>query len=125
MRSKDIAIAVPAAQSDGLLIEPVGDETVVYDTGSKQAHCLKPLAAIVFSCCDGRATVAEIATAAQHRLGDDVGESDVADAVAQLETIGLLQTALVVRPGGGLLATNGRGVSRRDMLRHVGFAGAA
>src|SRR3954452_15932411 len=73
MRSKDMAIAVPAARSDGLLIEPVGDETVIYDTDSKQAHCLKPLAAIVFGCCDGHATVGEIASAAQRRLGDDVG----------------------------------------------------
>lgn len=125
LRSKDTDIGVPAARSDGLLIEPVGDETVIYDTDSKQAHCLKPLAAIVFGCCDGHATVGEIASAAQRRLGDDVGEAHVVDAVAQLESLGLLQTALVIRPGGGLLATNGRLVSRREMLRRVGFAGTA
>src|SRR3954453_368269 len=96
MRSKVTAKAVPAARSDGLLIEPVGDETVIYDTDSKQAHCLKPLAAIVFSCCDGQATAAEIAATAHRRLGEKVSEADVADAVAQLESLGLLRTALVV-----------------------------
>src|SRR3954451_22442478 len=101
MRSKDMANPVPAARSDGLVIEPVGDETVIYDVDSKQAHCLKPLAAIVFDGCDGSATVGEIASAARRRLGDDVGTADVVDAVAQLESLGLLQTALVVRPGGG------------------------
>src|SRR4051812_10454858 len=125
MRSKDIAKAVPAARADGLVIEPVGDETVIYDTDSKQAHCLKPMAAIVFSCCDGQATVGEIASAARQRLGDDVSHADVVAAVAQLESLGLLQTALVIRGGGGVLASNGRGVSRREMLRRVGFAGAA
>src|SRR4051794_36138143 len=125
MRFNETARAVPAARSDGLLIEPIGDETVIYDTESKEAHCLRPLAAIVFGCCDGRATVGEIASAAHRRLGDPVSDSQVADAITQLERLGLLQTALVVRTGGGLVATSGRGVSRREMLRRVGFAGAA
>src|SRR3954471_24465169 len=125
LRSKVTAKAVPAARSDGLLTESIGDETVIYDTDSKQAHCLRPLAAIVFSGCDGRATVADIANIARQRLGGAVSDKDVADAVAQLESLGLLKSALVVRAGGGLVATNGRGVSRREMLRRVGFAGAA
>ena len=61
MRTRVTASVVPAARSDGLLIEPVGDETVIYDTRSKEAHCLKPLAAIVFERSDGHATVGEIA----------------------------------------------------------------
>src|SRR3954471_10546374 len=97
MRSRVTASAVPAARCDGLLIEPVGDETVIYDTRSKQAHCLKPLAAVVFDASDGQATVAEIARTAERRLGAAVSHADVADAVHQLERLGLLQTALVVR----------------------------
>jgi hypothetical protein len=122
MRSWETATAVPAARSDGLLIEPVGDEIVVYDTQSKQAHCLKPLAAIVFECSDGRATVRDMAKVAEDRLGQGVSEAEVADAVAQLESLGLLQIPLVVLPG---TAGNGNGLSRREMLRRVGFAGAA
>jgi|SRR3954470_592210 len=125
MRSRVTASAVPAARCDGLLIESVGDETVIYDTRSKEAHCLKPLAAIVFTHSDGHATVGEIAKIAEQRLGDAVSDAAVAEAVAQLENLDLLQTPLVVRAGGGLVATDGRGVSRRDMLRRVGFAGAA
>src|SRR4051794_16178425 len=125
MRSRVTTSVVPAARSDGLLVERVGNETVIYDTRSKAAHCLKPLAAVVFGCSDGHTTVGEIARIAEQRLGDAVSEGDVADAVNQLESLDLLQTALVVRAGGGLVASNGRGVSRRDMLRRVGFAGAA
>jgi hypothetical protein len=119
------ARAVPAARSDGLLVQTLGDETVIYDTESKEAHCLKPLAAIVYGCSDGHATVAEIASTAEARLGQGVSDADVADAVAQLESVGLLQTALVVRAGNRLVARDGRGISRREMLRRVGFAGAA
>src|SRR3954471_24701411 len=125
MRSNKTARTVPAARTDGLLVQALGDETVIYDTESKEAHCLKPLAAVVFDCSDGCATVAEIASTAEARLGHGVSDADVADAVAQLESVGLLQTALVVRAGNGLVAGNGRGVSRREMLPRVGFAGAA
>ncbi len=112
----------PAARSEGLLIEPVGDETVIYDTRSKEAHCLKPLAAIVFDCSDGRTTAGEIARTAEQHLGNGVSEADVADAVSQLERLGLMLTPLVVLPGA---EGNGNGLSRRDMIRRVGFAGAA
>src|SRR3954454_6755888 len=125
MRSNKTASTVPAARSDGLLVQTLGDETVIYDTEAKEAHCLRPLAAVVFACSDGHATVAEIARTAETRLGSAVSDADVADAVAQLEIVGLLQAALVVRAGNGLVATNGRGVSRREMLRRIGFAGAA
>jgi hypothetical protein len=125
MRSWDRATAVPAARSEGFLIETVGDETVVYDTESKQAHCLKPLAALVFDSSDGHASVGEIARIAEERLGDPVSEADVANAVAQLESLGLLQTVVIVPTGDHLAVSNGNGVSRREMIRRVGFAGAA
>src|SRR4051812_32198500 len=100
MRSRETASAVAAARSAGLLITSVGDETVIYDTRSKEAHCLKPLAAIVFASSDGQATLGEIARIAAQRLDAAVSDADVADAVAQLESLDLLQTALVVRAGG-------------------------
>jgi hypothetical protein len=124
MRAWKINTAVPAARSEGLLIEPIGGETVVYDTHSKQAHCLKPLAAIVFDRSDGSTTVGEIATMAAERLGEAVSDADVADAVAQLEGVGLLQTVLIVRTGDHLNLSNGNGVSRREMIRRAGFVGA-
>src|SRR4051794_37128250 len=124
VRSNKTASTVPAARAEGLLVQTLGDETVIYDTEAKEAHCLKPLAAVVFHSSDGHATVGELARTAEARLGSAVSDADVADAVAQLESVGLLQTALVVRAGNGVVATNGRGVSRREMLRRVGFAGA-
>src|SRR3954454_16499864 len=108
--------AVPAAQSDGVLVQPLGDETVIYDRESKEAHCLKPLAAVVFDCCDGHATVADIASMSTQRLGEAITDADVADAVHQLESLDLLQAAPVVRLSDDPVSSNGHGMSRREMI---------
>jgi hypothetical protein len=119
--TKQITISRPVARSEGLLVESVGDEIVVYDLATKEAHCLKALAATLFEYADGRRTTSDIAELASHRLGTPVSESDVSDAVGQLEHAGLLEVPLLVRDGNG----NGNGVSRREAMRRIGFAGAA
>jgi hypothetical protein len=105
---------IPKARADGLLIEHVGDETVVYDLESKHAHCLAPLAARVLELSDGETPVAEIASLATLRLGHDVSEAEVHDALAQLEDRALLDTPLAIRDG----------FSRREAIGKVAFAGA-
>ena len=116
---------IPVARSEGLLVEPVGSETVIYDLETKQAHCLKPLAALVFESCDGEQSIATIAQLASERLSATVTADEVAEAVSQLEHLALLDTPLIVHDGNGAMSSNGNGVSRREMLRRVGFAGAA
>lgn len=108
--------AVPAAaRSEGLLIERVDDETVIYDLESKEAHCLGVLAAQVFDLCDGRRKHDAIAAEAERRLATTVTTDDVADAVAQLEERRLLDTPFLIHEGG---------ISRRDALRRGVFATA-
>ena len=106
--------AKPLARSQGLLLEHVGDETVVYDTDSKEAHSLSPLAAVVFDRCDGHSSVDELANAASERLGEAVDSARVLDALAQLEERSLL--AIVGRRDG---------LSRRDLFRKSAAVGAA
>jgi hypothetical protein len=119
MRSETNGRTIPVPRADGLLIQPVGDELVVYDLESKEAHCLKELAAFVFTSVDGTATVGEIAASAGTQLSAAVSAEQVADAVAQLEDAKLLE-------GPPLLVLDGDdGVSRREMMRRVGYAGAA
>src|SRR5947207_1171234 len=117
MGSKKLTVVSrPTARAEGLLIETVGDETVVYDLESKEAHCLKALAAVVFAHADGHNTTADIAELAGHRLGTPVTEAEVGDAVAQLEQCALLDVSLVVRDG----------ISRRQAVRRFAtVAGAA
>jgi hypothetical protein len=96
--------APPAARQDGLLVESVGDETVVYDVESKEAHALGRLAAAVFAGSDGRRSLAELAALAAKRIGQPVTEDEVWDALIQLEQRNLLKP-----PAGG--------ISRRGFVR--------
>jgi hypothetical protein len=100
-------------------VESVGDETVVYDTNTSEAHCLKSLAAAVFTYADGSRTAADIAELAAYRMGTPVTEAEVKDAVAQLDSRALLDAGPVV-------VRNGNGISRRDALKRFGaVAGVA
>ena len=110
---KPVSVSRPVARDEGLLIEQIGDETVAYDLESKEAHCLKPLAAVVFAHADGRNTTADLAELASYRLGTSVSEDEVRDAVAQLEECVLLDTPMVGQDG----------VSRRDALRRIAATG--
>jgi hypothetical protein len=113
---KQTSIARPVARAEGLLVESVGDETVVYDLDTKEAHCLKSLAAAVFMYADGSRTAADIAELAAHRLGTPVTEAEVADAVAQLEGRSLLDAGpLLIRDG----------LSRREAMGKFAKIGVA
>jgi hypothetical protein len=117
--------APPSARAAGLVVERIDDEVVIYDLETKEAHCLRPLAAVVFEQCDGTATVDEIATVAEKQLAEPVSAEAVASAVAQLEELGLLAVPMVVVNGNGNGDGDRDGLSRRDMLRRAGYTGAA
>ena len=94
----------PAAREDGLLVEEIGRETVVYDVETKEAHALSPVAAAVFAGSDGRKSFAELAAFAAERVQEPVTDDEVWDALVQLEDRNLLKP-----PSGGL--------SRRGFVR--------
>jgi len=103
---------LPVARKEGLLVEPVGDETVVYDAETKEAHCLSPLTAAVFAHCDGDTTIEELTSVTAERLGEPVEASRVLDALAQLEERELMAVPAKARDD----------LSRRDMLRRSAAA---
>ena len=104
----------PLARSEGLLTEEVEAEIVVYDSESKQAHCLSPLAALVFAGSDGQTPIPELAELASTQLGEPIEVDGVKEALAQLEELGLM-----VVPEDELR------VSRRGMIRKGALVGAA
>jgi hypothetical protein len=108
-------VSVPLARSKGLLIEQVGDETVVLDTETREAHCLSPLAAAVFAGADGRTRVEGIAELVSS--DEPVSAEQVYAALAQLDERGLLD-----RPA--LPADPPRGISRRTLVRRTAVATA-
>lgn len=88
---------------------------MIFDTATKEAHCLKGLAAWVFNHADGRRSAPELADAAATDLGEVVTADVVADVIAQLEEYALLEVPLVLHDG----------LSRRELVRRSAFAGAA
>jgi hypothetical protein len=51
----------PRARTDGLVLEELDGELLVYDTERDRAHCLNATAARVLRACDGARTPAELA----------------------------------------------------------------
>ena len=59
--SKKESSHLPRARSEGLVVEELTDELLVYDLERNKAHCLNLTAAAVWKQCNGRRTVADIA----------------------------------------------------------------
>ena len=74
----------PLARTDECVVEYVGDEVLIYDQRTKEAHCLGQDAAMVWRVCDGRTDAAGIASA----LAMD--ETTVRRAIDELEACSLL-----------------------------------
>jgi hypothetical protein len=95
----------PRARTQGLLIETVHDETLVYDAERDEVHCLDTRAAAVWHSCDGQTELEQIAARTS------LSTADAAAAILALAARHLLEPAT--------------GVSRRDMLRTVTIGAAA
>jgi hypothetical protein len=106
--------SLPRARQEGLLVETVGEELLLYDQDSHTAHCLSPFAACVWRHCDGERDVTELAELA------GVSESLVADALHELHENDLLDA----EPQPMQSAVSG--VSRREaIVRGVRYGAAA
>jgi hypothetical protein len=97
----------PVGRRVDLVVEDIGDEVLVYDQRSDQAHCLGSVAGRVWRACDGATTVEQLST----RLGLD--EATTQRALDELDQCGLLETGL---PGG---------VTRREAAARIAKVGAA
>jgi hypothetical protein len=102
---------VPAARVENLVTTTSKDEVLVYDQDRHHIHHLNPTAAAVWSLCNGRRTVTEVAQAA------GVDEEAVRLALRKLEDANLLD---------GTLEAGVRGTtqSRRSFMKKAAVAGA-
>lgn len=106
----------PRARKDGLVVEELPDELLVYDLDRHKAHCLNETAALIWKRCDGRTTVAAMARAVAGELKAPVGEEVVRFALDQLDRSCLLE---------GWAPRSERGkLSRREAMRRLGLAAA-
>ena len=99
----------PMARQNGIVVQEMPDEVLVYDLDSNKAHCLNQSAALVWKSCDGSNTVADIVK----QFDGKVTEDFVWLAIDQLNENGLLQNEVAPRF---------QGQSRRQVLKTIGLA---
>ena len=82
---------LPRARMDGLVVQELHDETLVYDLERDEAHCLNQTAALVWEQCDGKTTASQAARSLQSKLDRPVGENLIWLAVKQLRRFHLVE----------------------------------
>jgi hypothetical protein len=104
----------PQAREDGLVVQELEDETLVYDLLSHKAHCLNRAARAVWRLCDGTRDEAALARLLGKELAGGADEDIVRLALRDLARARLLREPLTVRPR----------VSRRRLIQRLGQAAA-
>jgi hypothetical protein len=110
----DVGPPRPLARADGLVVEALDSETLVYDTKSHRAHCLNSAAALVWRLSDGKTSVPEMVGELSN-AGLPADESIVWMALDQLHRACLLE-------GNVVFPEAKTAYSRRQMLRVLGLA---
>src|SRR5712692_3629145 len=106
---------LPLARKEGLLIERLSDEVLVYDLARKKAHCLNQAAALIWDHCDGKTGVAEMAGILRESLNAPADEELVWFGLREIGRNHLLEKQ-VMPPGIKFK------VSRRELIRRIGLA---
>ncbi len=116
--NRRVAARGPRARQSQLVVREIDDEVLVYDLERDTALCLNQTAATVWKSCNGERTVGEITALVAVALGFEVDEQVVWFALDQLSKDHLLEESAV-------LAENGSGLTRRQLLKRVGVVAAA
>lgn len=104
---------IPVARTQGLVVQEMPEEVLIYDLDTNKAHCLNDTAAFVWKSCNGNNSVSEIAKKFQIETGKSVNEDLVWLAIDQLSQKNLLQ---------GEISTRFSGQNRREVIKKIGFA---
>lgn len=115
MKSKEQTM--PRARREGLLVQELADELLVYDRTRHKAHCLNQTAGLIWKRCDGKTSASRLAHLLGKETNTQVDEILVLMAFDQLAKAHLLQGEAHKRVGQ-------LGMSRRDVIRRLGTAAA-
>lgn len=101
---------LPRARRQGLEIQELAGETLVYDLERHRAHSLNEVASLVWRSCNGRTSAETVARRLRHELGLSADTELVHHVVARLGKAHLLD-----RPAPN--EKNEKGYSRRELLQ--------
>jgi hypothetical protein len=114
---RETADLMPEARREGLVVQELSGEVLVYDRERDKAHCLNSTAALVWQYCDGKTPVSEIARAIEGEMQAPVDEDVIWLGVEQLNKTNLLRERTTL-PG------HKSGLSRREVMKRIGLAAA-
>src|SRR5688572_13336501 len=81
----------PTARKDGLLVQEIGEEVVVYDRERHVIHSLNQTAVLVWRHCDGQTSISDLAALLHRETQLPADEELVWLALARLSKARLLQ----------------------------------
>jgi hypothetical protein len=115
--SRGTLVRLPRARrSEDLIVEPLGDELLIYDNAANKAHRLNKSAALIWRHCNGRTSTEKVLKVlAEAGLPADPGVVELA--------IAELTKAKLVEPEVDWSQVRFR--SRRTLLKQLGFMTAA
>jgi hypothetical protein len=102
----------PLARQEGLVIQKLDNEVLIYDMERHRAHCLNLTAAAIWEQCDGQTSVPEMVERLQAAIDLTVDEAFVMYGLRQLSSRHLLQQRIAREAA----------LSRREALGRVGAA---
>ena len=103
----------PEARKEGLVIQDMAEEVLVYDLNTNKAHCLNQTAAFVWKACDGRNSVTDISQLYSKQSGAVINEDLIWLAIDQLKENDLLAADI---------NSAFRGESRRSVIKKIGLS---
>jgi hypothetical protein len=106
---------VPEARKEGLVVQHLSDEVLIYDQRRHKGHCLNQTAALVWKHCDGKTSTSEIAHLLEEELNTPVKEEVVWLALEQLGKTHLLSKQVTLAQPG---------MTRREVMKRIGLAAA-
>jgi hypothetical protein len=103
----------PIGRKSGIVTQDFGRELLIYDLKIHQAFCLNETSAIVWTVCDGKHSIGEITDILSQKLKTKASEDIVWLTLNELQNSNLLENEV---------ENKFVGLSRREIIRKVGFA---
>lgn len=107
----------PESRKQGIIVQELEGEVLIYDLKVNKAHCLNKTSAIVWHLCDGNNSVSDIGKQLSKKLESDVGDDFVFFALDQLNRKNLL----LIPSKSSQLENKFEGLSRREIIRKIGI----